>query len=86
MLEQYEYILTPEEVSQILRIGMNRTYDLLKTNQIKPSAKDVFGKYPKSQLLNTLQIGVLLYLIAHNRLSDSFSFIHTVFKWIFIFI
>lgn len=64
MLEQYEYILTPEEVRQILRIGMNRTYDLLKTNQIKAFREGRIWKIPK--------ISVIEY-IANRRtaLSDS---------------
>lgn len=64
MLEQYEYILTPEEVSQILRIGMNRTYDLLKTNQIKAFREGRIWKIPK--------ISVIEYIANRcTALSDS---------------
>lgn len=35
MLNQYQDILTAEEVSEILMIGMNRTYELLNTGSIK---------------------------------------------------
>lgn len=35
MLNQYQDILTAEEVSGILMIGMNRTYELLNNGSIK---------------------------------------------------
>ncbi len=35
MLNQYEDILTAEDVSEILMIGMNRTYSLLNSGMIK---------------------------------------------------
>lgn len=47
MLEEYDYILTPEEVSEILRIGMNRTYALLHQNQIKAFREGRIWKIPK---------------------------------------
>lgn len=34
MLDQYQDILTAEEVSEILMIGMNRTYELLNNGSI----------------------------------------------------
>ncbi|MEG2350988.1 MAG: helix-turn-helix domain-containing protein [Hungatella sp.] len=35
MLNQYEDILTVEELCNILKIGRNRVYELLQTGQIK---------------------------------------------------
>lgn len=35
MLEQYQDILTIEELCEILKIGRNRAYELLDTGQIK---------------------------------------------------
>ena len=35
MLNQYQDILTAEEVADILMIGMNRTYELLNNGSIK---------------------------------------------------
>ncbi len=35
MLNQYQDILTAEDVSEILMIGMNRTYSLLNSGMIK---------------------------------------------------
>ena len=70
MLEEYDCILTPEEVSEILRIGMNRTYTLLNQNQIKASAKDVFGKFLKFQLLNISHKEETLHLAAPSSCQN----------------
>jgi len=35
MFEEYNDIVTAEEVAEMLRIGMNRMYELLKTGSIK---------------------------------------------------
>lgn len=51
MLDEYSYILTPEEVSEILRIGMNRTYALLNTNQIKAFREGRIWKIPKISVI-----------------------------------
>lgn len=51
MLEEYECILTPEEVSEILRIGMNHTYDLLNQNQIKAFREGRIWKIPKISVI-----------------------------------
>ncbi|GAA6376481.1 hypothetical protein I230019B6_18410 [Firmicutes bacterium i23-0019-B6] len=51
MLDEYELILTPEEVSEVLRIGMNRTYDLLRTGKLKAFREGRIWKIPKVSLL-----------------------------------
>lgn len=51
MLKEYDYILTPEEVSEILRIGMNRTYTLLNQNQIKAFREGRIWKIPKISVI-----------------------------------
>ncbi len=35
MLEQYDDVISVKELCEILRIGRNRAYELLQTNQIK---------------------------------------------------
>lgn len=51
MLEEYSLILTPEEVSEVLRIGMNRTYSLLRTGKIKAFREGRTWKIPKVSLM-----------------------------------
>lgn len=51
MLDEYELILTPEEVSEVLRIGMNRTYDLLRTGKLKAFREGRIWKIPKVSLM-----------------------------------
>ena len=51
MLKEYACILTPEEVSEILRIGMNRTYTLLNQNQIKAFREGRIWKIPKISVI-----------------------------------
>lgn len=35
MLEQYDDVISVKELCEILKIGRNRAYELLQTNQIK---------------------------------------------------
>ena len=35
MLEQYETILVPEEICEILRIGQNEVYKMLKKKEVR---------------------------------------------------
>lgn len=35
MLENYKDVLTPRELKEVLRIGFNKVYDLLKNGDIK---------------------------------------------------
>lgn len=50
MLNQYQDILTAEEVSEILMIGMNRTYELLNNGSIKGFRIGKKWKIPRDAL------------------------------------
>lgn len=47
MLNQYEDIITVEELCEILKIGKNRVYELLQTNQIRAFRLGRNWKVPK---------------------------------------
>lgn len=47
MLEEYEDIITAEELSIILKIGKNRSYELLRTGEIKGFRLGKPWKIPK---------------------------------------
>lgn len=51
MLEEYEWILTPEEVSEILRVGPNKIYALLAQNEIRAFREGRIWKIPKTALI-----------------------------------
>lgn len=48
MLEQYDDVISVKELCEILRIGRNRAYELLQTNQIKGFQMGRPWKIPKS--------------------------------------
>lgn len=50
MLNQYGDILTVEDLCEFLRIGRNRAYELLKTQQIKGFQIGRVWKIPKFAL------------------------------------
>lgn len=54
MFEEYPDILTPEEVSEILRIGMNRVYGHLNTGVINAYKEGRIWRIPKKEILNYL--------------------------------
>ena len=58
IFKDYPDVVTPEDVQNMLHIGRNRVYELLKTNSIK-SIK-VGKKYiiPKKSVINFLQLAV----------------------------
>lgn len=58
IFKDYPDVVTPEDVQNMLHIGRNRVYELLKTNTIK-SIK-VGKKYiiPKKSVINFLQLAV----------------------------
>jgi excisionase family DNA binding protein len=58
IFKDYPDVVTPEDVQNMLHIGRNRVYELLKTNAIK-SIK-VGKKYiiPKKSVINFLQLAV----------------------------
>lgn len=51
-LDDYGDILSPKEVHEILGIGYNKTYELLKTGAIKNFKIDRDRKVPKQCLKN----------------------------------
>lgn len=58
IFKDYPDVVTPEDVQNMLHIGRNRVYELLKTNTIK-SIK-VGKKYiiPKKSVINFLQLAI----------------------------
>ncbi|WP_313256634.1 helix-turn-helix domain-containing protein [Lacrimispora sp.] len=47
MLEQYDDVISVKELCEILKIGRNRAYELLQTNQIKGFQMGRPWKIPK---------------------------------------
>lgn len=60
MLEQYDDVISVKELCEILRIGRNRAYELLQTNQIKGFQMGRPWKIPKAAIEK--------YLIEHSKL------------------
>ena len=54
MFEQYDEIISFEELKAMLHIGKNSAYKLLSTNQIKATRMNGTGKYiiPKESVIN----------------------------------
>lgn len=48
MLENYEEIMTPDEVCEVLRIGKNALYDLLSTGRLKAYRNGRVWRIPKN--------------------------------------
>lgn len=55
MLENYRDVLTPRELKDILRIGFNKVYDLIKNGDIKSLRVGNKIIIPKSAVLEYLQ-------------------------------
>lgn len=56
MLNQYEDIITVEELCEILKTGKNRVYELLQTNQIRAFRLGRNWKIPKISVEHYLEI------------------------------
>lgn len=52
MLEQYNDLLTIDEVCEVLSIGKNRAYELLNSKQIRAFKIGRIWKIPKISLIN----------------------------------
>lgn len=52
MFNEFDDILTPEEVSEILHIGMNKVYHHLKAGNIKAYREGRKWRVPKLELEN----------------------------------
>lgn len=55
MLEQYDDILTIEELCEILKVGRNRAYELLETGEIKAFRLGRPWKIPRLSVENYLR-------------------------------
>lgn len=51
MLEEYQYILTPDEAAEILRVGTNRIYELLHSGELPAFRTGRMWKIPKDLLI-----------------------------------
>lgn len=51
MLENYEEIMTPDEVCEVLRIGKNALYDLLSTGRLKAYRNGRVWRIPKNAVV-----------------------------------
>lgn len=56
MLEQYDDVISVKELCEILRIGRNRAYELLQTNQIRGFQMGRPWKIPKVAVEEFLKI------------------------------
>lgn len=56
MLEQYDDVISVKELCEILRIGRNRAYELLQTNQIRGFQMGRPWKIPKIAVEEFLNI------------------------------
>ena len=52
MFEQYEDILTIEEVAELLRIGMTQAYRIVRSGDLKGYKEGRDWKIPKQALIN----------------------------------
>ncbi len=55
-IQNYPDVLTPDEVRQILGIGKNAVYDLLKSGQLKSLKIGKLYRIPKNYLLGFLGV------------------------------
>ncbi|CDE68298.1 dNA binding domain excisionase family [Clostridium sp. CAG:277] len=55
MFDDYPAILLPEEVSEILRIGMNEMYKILNNGQLSAYRVGRSWRIPKENLINYIQ-------------------------------
>ena len=55
MLDNYPLILIPEDISEILRIGMTETYHLLKSGEITAYKVGRTWRIPKDNLISYIK-------------------------------
>ncbi len=67
MFNQYEDLLTVEEVAGILYIGKNRTYELLQSGVLKGFRIGRIWKIPKESLVEYIRTQSGLQSISHNK-------------------
>ena len=54
MFEQYDDILTIEEVAELLRIGMTQAYRIVRSGNLKGYKEGKDWKIPKQALINNI--------------------------------
>jgi excisionase family DNA binding protein len=59
MLEQYDDVISVKELCDILKIGRNRAYELLQTNQIKG--------FQMGRPWKTSKTAIEKYIIEHSK-------------------
>ena len=57
MFEQYDDILTIEEVAELLRIGMTQAYRIVRSGNLKGYKEGKDWKIPKQALINYVVSG-----------------------------
>ena len=68
MFEQYDDILTIEEVAELLRIGMTQAYRIVRSGNLKGYKEGKDWKIPKQALIN--------YVVSQSHLSGTILFLH----------
>ena len=63
MLEEYEWIMTPDEVAEVLRVGPNRIYKLLNENELAAFREGTIWKIPKISVIN--------YILTKSKIAPS---------------
>lgn len=61
MFEEYESVVTPEELSEMLRIGMNQVYKILATGEIKA--------YREGRVWRISKQAVIEYIVRKSKLG-----------------
>lgn len=59
MLEQYEIILVPEEICDILRIGQNEVYKMLKNKELIGYKVGKTWRIPKENVIRYIQSKII---------------------------
>lgn len=58
MLENYETILVPEEVCEILRIGQNEVYKILNSGQLAAYRVGKTWRIPKENVISYIKLRI----------------------------
>ncbi len=74
MLEQYDDVISVKELCEILRIGRNRAYELLQTNQIKGFQMGRPWKVPKVAVEEFLKNNSILKESYKVQKEDSINY------------
>lgn len=69
MLEQYETILVPEEICEILRIGQNEVYKMLKNKEIVAYKVGKTWRIPKENVIQYIKSKIPRYTKSSKPMS-----------------